>query len=158
MVEVELSQLTFTLLDEDGRDHVRRGMDLAFFERDEIILEMGQPGVSVFLIHKGEVAECTGDNIFLVSKGQLLTPPIDAGILDGITRGAVIELARAAGITVREIALTRHDVYIADEVFLTGTAVEVIAVVKLDSRKIGAGVPGPITRDLKDRFHKLTRG
>ena len=64
MVEVELSQLTFTLLDEDGRDHVRRGMDLAFFERDEIILEMGQPGVSVFLIHKGEVAECTSANIF----------------------------------------------------------------------------------------------
>ena len=112
---------------------------------------------ALMLNHKGEVAECTGDNIFLVSKGQLLTPPIDAGILDGITRGAVIELARAAGITVREIALTRHDVYIADECFLTGSAAEVIPVVKVDNRTIGAGVPGPITQDLIRRFHALTR-
>jgi branched-chain amino acid aminotransferase len=112
---------------------------------------------ALMLNHKGEVAECTADNIFLVRNGVLLTPPVDAGALEGITRDAVIELARAAGYEVRETALTRHDVYIADECFLTGTAVEVIAVVKVDSRKIGSGTPGPITRDLKERFHKLTR-
>ena len=70
------------------------------------------------LNHKGEVAECTGDNIFLVRGGVLQTPPIDAGILEGITRDAVIELAREAGIEVREMPLTKHDVYVADECFL----------------------------------------
>ena len=109
------------------------------------------------LNHKGEVAECTGDNIFLVRDGVLLTPPTDAGILEGITRDAVIELARAQGLEVREASLTRHDVYIADECFLTGTAAEVIPVVKVDGRTIGDGKPGPITRNLKDRFHKPTR-
>jgi branched-chain amino acid aminotransferase len=112
---------------------------------------------ALMLNHKGEVAECTGDNLFLVRQGVLLTPPIDAGILEGITRDAVIELARQAGIVVREIPLTRHDVYIADECFLTGTAAEVIPVVKVDSRTIGDGRPGPVTRDLMDRFHKLAR-
>ena len=100
------------------------------------------------LNHKGEVAECTGDNIFLVRDGALLTPSMESGILEGITRDAVIEIARAAGIVVREIPLTKHDVYIADECFLTGTAAEVVPVVKVDTRPIGAGVPGPITRDL----------
>jgi branched-chain amino acid aminotransferase len=112
---------------------------------------------ALMLNTKGEVAECTGDNIFLVRKGELLTPPIEAGILEGVTRQAVIELARAAKIEVREIPLTKHDVYIADECFLTGTAAEVIPVVKLDDREIGAGKPGPITRDLRERFHKLAR-
>lgn len=112
---------------------------------------------ALMLNHKGEIAECTGDNIFLVRKGVLYTPPIDAGILEGVTRDAVIDLAREAGIEVREIPLTKHDVYIADEVFLTGTAAEVIPVVKVDSRTIGAGKPGPMTLDLKKRFHKLTR-
>jgi branched-chain amino acid aminotransferase len=86
-----------------------------------------------------------------------LTPPTDAGILEGITRDAVIELARTAGYEVREVSLTRHDVYIADEVFLTGTAVEVIGVVKVDNRKIGTGAPGPITKELKEKFYKLAR-
>jgi branched-chain amino acid aminotransferase len=113
---------------------------------------------ALMLNHKGEVAECTADNIFLVRGGVLLTPPTDAGILEGITREAVIELARASGREVREVNITRHDVYIADEVFLTGTAVEVIGVVKIDSRKIGSGTPGPVTRDLMERFGKLTRG
>jgi branched-chain amino acid aminotransferase len=109
------------------------------------------------LNQKGEVAECTGDNIFLVKRGEVLTPPIDAGILEGITRNAVIELARGTGRTVREIALTRHDVYVADECFLTGSAAEVIPVVKVDNRVIGSGQPGTITRDLISRFHALTR-
>ena len=106
---------------------------------------------------KGEVAECTGDNIFLVRRGELLTPPIEAGILEGITREAVIELARQSGRIVHEIPFTRHDVYVADECFLTGTAAEVIPVVKVDDRSIGAGVPGPVTKDLLTRFHKLVR-
>ncbi|MEO8272180.1 MAG: branched-chain-amino-acid transaminase, partial [Aureliella sp.] len=75
---------------------------------------------ALMLNHRGEVAECTADNIFLVRRGELLTPPTDAGILEGVTRGAIIELAEQAGITVREITLTRHDVYVADECFLTG--------------------------------------
>ena len=112
---------------------------------------------ALMLNHKGEVAECTGDNIFIVRNGLLSTPPTDAGILEGITRDAVIGLAREAGIAVREVALTTYDVYVADECFLTGTAAEVIPVVKLDARPIGNGTPGPITRDLSQRFHKLTR-
>jgi branched-chain amino acid aminotransferase len=103
------------------------------------------------------VAECTGDNIFLVRGGQLLTPPTDAGILEGITRAAVMELATSAGITVRELSLSRHDVYVADECFLTGSAAEVIPVVKVDDRPIGEGTPGPVTRDLMRRFHDLAR-
>jgi branched-chain amino acid aminotransferase len=107
---------------------------------------------------KGEVAECTGDNIFIVRQGRLLTPPLDACILEGITRDVVIDLARQAGIAVLETPLTKHDVYIADECFLTGTAAELVPVVKVDSRPIGSGAPGSLTRDLMTRFHKLTRG
>jgi branched-chain amino acid aminotransferase len=116
---------------------------------------------ALMLNTKGEIAECTGDNVFLVRDGVLLTPPIEAGILEGVTRQAVIELAReqrgGRAIEVREIPLTKHDVYIADEMFLTGTAAEVIPVVKVDSRVIGTGQPGAITRDLMERFHKLAR-
>ena len=112
---------------------------------------------ALMLNHKGEVAECTGDNIFLVSKGELRTPPLDAGILDGITRQVVINLAREAGIEVREMPLTKHDVYIADECLLTGSAAEVVPVVKVDNRIIGDGCPGPITRDLTKRFREYTR-
>jgi branched-chain amino acid aminotransferase len=113
---------------------------------------------ALMLNHKGEVAECTGDNIFVVRNNTVLTPPLDAGILEGITRDTVIELGRKAGYEVRETALTRHDVYVADECFLTGSAAEVIPVVKVDHRKIGNGIPGPITKDLIERFRKLTRG
>jgi branched-chain amino acid aminotransferase len=113
---------------------------------------------ALMLNHKGEVAECTGDNLFLVRRQRLLTPPNEAGILEGITRDAVIGLARGMGIEVAEVPLTKHDVYIADECFLTGTAAEVVPVVKVDSRTIGEGVPGPITRELMTRFRELTRG
>ena len=112
---------------------------------------------AIMLNAQGEVAECTGDNIFLVKHGILRTPPISAGILEGITRNAVIELARAADIAVQEITLTRHDVYAADECFLTGTAAEVIPVVKCDDRVIGSGKPGPMTRQLRERFQQLVR-
>jgi branched-chain amino acid aminotransferase len=112
---------------------------------------------ALMLNHKGEVAECTGDNIFVVRSGRLLTPPPDAGILEGITRNAVMELAVAAGIECREATLVRHDLYTADECFLTGTAAEVIPVVEIDGRKIGAGVPGPVTGRLTRDFHALVR-
>jgi branched-chain amino acid aminotransferase len=117
---------------------------------------------ALMLNHKGEVAECTGDNIFVVRAvgglSRLLTPPPDAGILEGITRGAVMELAHAAGIDCREQTLVRHDLYTADECFLTGTAAEVIPVVEIDGRTIGPGVPGPVTARLIDDFHALVRG
>jgi branched-chain amino acid aminotransferase len=112
---------------------------------------------ALMLNHVGEVAECTADNVFLVKHGVLRTPPISAGILEGVTRNTVIELARAAGIEVQEIALTRHDVYSADEMFLTGTGAEIIPVVKVDGRAIGTGKPGPMTGQLRERFHVLVR-
>jgi branched-chain amino acid aminotransferase len=112
---------------------------------------------ALMLNHKGEVSECTGDNIFIVRQGALHTPSLDSGILEGVTRDAVIELARAAGHTVFERSMDRHDVYTAEECFLTGTAAEVIPVVECDGRAIGLGKPGPITKDLRERFHALVR-
>src|SRR3954471_3633046 len=112
---------------------------------------------ALMLNHKGEVAECTGDNVFLVRQSVLQTPPLEAGILEGVTCDAVIEIAREAGIEVREMPLTKHDVYVADECFLTGTAAEIVPVVRVDSRVIGSGKPGPMTRDLEKRFKKLTQ-
>lgn len=113
---------------------------------------------ALMLNHNGEVAECTGDNIFIVKRGVLKTPQPDAGILEGITRNAVMKLAVEAGITVQECVMTRHDIFTADECFLTGTAAEVIAVTSLDGRQIGTGKPGPVTNNLLERFRKLTRG
>jgi len=112
---------------------------------------------ALMLNTKGEVAECTGDNIFVVRKGAVHTPSIDAGILEGITRQAVIDLAQEAGLTVVERPMDRHDIYSADECFLTGTAAEVIPVIACDARPIGDGKPGPITKDLHRRFHDLVR-
>ena len=112
---------------------------------------------ALMLNHNGEVAECTGDNIFIVKHGVLKTPQRDSGILEGITRNAVMKLAVEAGVIVQECVLTRHDIFTADECFLTGTAAEVIAVISLDGRKIGAGTPGPVTTDLLHRFRKLTQ-
>jgi branched-chain amino acid aminotransferase len=112
---------------------------------------------ALMLNHQGQVAECTGDNIFIVKRDVLKTPPTDAGILEGVTRNTVLELARAASIPVQETALTRLDVHTADECFLTGTAAEVIPVVKCDGRAIGSGKPGPVTKQLRERFHQITR-
>jgi len=112
---------------------------------------------ALMLNHRGEVAECTGDNIFTIRHGSLYTPPIDAGILEGITRNAIIELARSVGINVIEATMTRHDIYVADECFLTGSAAEVIPVVKLDGRPIGDGKVGKITKQLSEAFHKHVR-
>jgi branched-chain amino acid aminotransferase len=112
---------------------------------------------ALMLNHKGEIAECSGDNIFLVKRGILRTPSIEAGILEGVTRDAILELAKKANIPVEQVPLTRHDVFTADECFLTGTAAEVIPVVRCDGRLIGTGKPGPITRQLRERYQALTR-
>ncbi|MGH7699920.1 MAG: branched-chain-amino-acid transaminase [Gemmatimonadales bacterium] len=109
----------------------------------------------VMLDSAGFVAEASGMNLFVVARGGLRTPPPYAGILRGVTRDAVIELAGEAGYGVEEPPLNRYDLYTADEVFLTGTAAEVVAVTRLDGRVIGAGVPGPVTRDLGARFRAL---
>src|SRR6059036_1276937 len=104
----------------------------------------------------GFVAECTGDNIFILKNGQAFTPPLSAGALYGITRGVVIDLAREAGISITEPNLTRYDLFNADECFLTGTGAEVIPVVKIDGRVIGTGKPGPVLKGLVDQYHSLT--
>jgi branched-chain amino acid aminotransferase len=112
---------------------------------------------AVMLNHMGFVAECTGDNIFVLKNGTLRTPPISAGALDGITRGAVIELAEREGIAVQEPTMTRFDLYNAEECFLTGTAAELIPVARIDGRQIGNGKPGPTTLRLMERFRELTK-
>jgi branched-chain amino acid aminotransferase len=112
---------------------------------------------AIMLNQQGEVAECTGDNIFIVSGGGIKTPPPEAGILLGVTRGVVIGLAREMGVEVQEVPLTRFDVMTADEVFLTGTAAEVIAVVRVDGRQIGDGTAGELTMKLLAQFRELTK-
>ncbi|MCY2977949.1 MAG: branched-chain-amino-acid transaminase [Planctomycetota bacterium] len=113
---------------------------------------------ALMLNHKGEVAECTGDNIFIVKNGTILTPPKDAGILEGITRNAILDLAKELGIVAHETTLTRHDLFVADECFLTGSAAEVIPVVSIDSRPIGQGKVGAVTTKLMAAFKKLVHG
>ncbi len=107
---------------------------------------------AIMLNARGEVAEATGDNIFAVKGKTLLTPPVHAGILEGITRNVVMKLAVREGYAVRETPLSRYDLYTADEMFLTGTAAEVIGVVNMDKRVIGDGQPGPVTRHLERCF------
>jgi len=112
---------------------------------------------ALMLNDQGYVAECTGDNIFIVSKGELYTPPEIMGVLRGVTRDTVLELAKKNKILTHEHVFTRHELYIADECFLTGTAAEIIPVVKVDSRTIGAGKPGQITIGLMKKFKELTK-
>ena len=112
---------------------------------------------AVMLNHLGFVAECTGDNLFIVKNNVILTPPAEAGILEGITRNVVMRLCKEHGLDCRERNLVRHDLYTCDEMFLTGTAAEVIGVVKIDGRTIGDGQPGSITRKLKDAFYAFAR-
>jgi branched-chain amino acid aminotransferase len=112
---------------------------------------------AVMLNAEGFVAECTGDNIFIVKEGQLLTPPLAAGALYGITRRVVMDLAAQAGLKVSESDLTRYDLFNANECFLTGTAAELMPVVKIDGRVIGTGTPGPVTGNLMTQYHALTK-
>ena len=111
----------------------------------------------LMLNDRGLVAECTGDNLFIIRDGVIFTPPISAGALDGITRKAVFDIAASLQITIREAELSRHDIYTADECFLTGTAAEVIAATKLDQRIIGTGKPGPVTERVITAFRELIR-
>lgn len=113
-------------------------------------------GEALLLNAAGQIAECTGDNIFLIQGGIVRTPHPASGILKGVTRDTVIDLAREAGLEVREEFLTPFDIYEADEAFLTGTAAEVIPMVTLDRRPLGNGKPGPITKDLIEKFHAHT--
>jgi len=110
---------------------------------------------AIMLNQDGFVVECTGDNVFIVKKGVLYTPPIYLGPLRGVTRDAIIELAQADGMTVKEEPFTRFEVYDADEMFLTGTAAEAIPVVKVDGRLIGKGTPGEITKKLIAKFREI---
>jgi branched-chain amino acid aminotransferase len=112
---------------------------------------------AVMLNSEGYVAECTGDNIFIVKNGAIFTPPIHSGVLRGITRGAVIDIAHLKEIPIHEEVMTRYDLFNADEMFLTGTAAEIIPVVKMDRRKIGDGKRGKMTAELISEFHKLTK-
>jgi branched-chain amino acid aminotransferase len=112
---------------------------------------------AIMLNAEGFVAECTGDNIFIVKEGHLLTPPLSAGALYGITRRVVMELAAESGLKVSEPNLTRYDLFNADECFLTGTGAEVVPVVKIDGRVIGTGKPGPVTENLVAQYHALTK-
>ncbi len=112
---------------------------------------------AIMLNQDGDVAECTGDNIFMVKKGVLSTPPKEAGVLKGITRNAVLGLAKAEGIKTEEKKIKQKDLYSADECFLTGTAAEIIPVTKIDQKKIGDGRPGRITKKLLEKFRELTQ-
>jgi branched-chain amino acid aminotransferase len=109
---------------------------------------------AIMLNEQGYIAEATADNVFVVHKGEILTPSASAGALKGITRASIIEIARDLGIPEREANLTRYDVWCADECFLTGSGAEVIPVVKLDGRVIGAGTPGPITQRVLAEFRR----
>lgn len=112
---------------------------------------------ALMLNDSGHVAECTADNLFVIKHGQVFTPPIAAGALRGITRGVAFEIAEELGIKITETDITRHDIFVADECFLTGTAAEVIPVVKADGRLIGNGKPGPISTKMIARFRQITR-
>ena len=112
---------------------------------------------ALMLNDQGYVAECTGDNIFIISKGQIYTPPECMGALQGVTRDTVLEISRKNKIPTHEHVFTRHELYIADECFLTGTAAEIIPVVKVDGRVIGNGKPGKLTLDLMKKFQALTK-
>jgi branched-chain amino acid aminotransferase len=111
---------------------------------------------ALMLNDAGNVAECTADNVFIIKHGQIFTPPITAGALQGITRSVVFDIAGEFDIKVIEADFTRHDIFVADECFLTGTAAEIVPVVKADGRIIGNGKPGPITTRIIARFREMT--
>jgi len=112
---------------------------------------------ALMLNESGYVAECTGDNIFMISEGELYTPPECMGALRGITRDVALGIAKKLGVPVHEHVFTRHELFISDECFLTGTAAEIVPVVKVDARVIGDGKPGKITKRIMAEFHKLTK-
>ncbi len=112
---------------------------------------------ALMLNDAGNVAECTADNVFIIKHDQIFTPPITAGALRGITRSIVFDIAAELGLSIVEADFTRHDIFVADECFLTGTAAEIVPVVKADGRLIGNGKPGPVTTRIIARFREMTR-
>ncbi|RDV84279.1 branched-chain-amino-acid transaminase [Ammonifex thiophilus] len=112
---------------------------------------------AIMLTQEGYVAEATGDNVFIVRNGVLITPPPHLGILEGITRNTVMDLARDMGVEVREAVFTRYDLFTAEECFLTGTAAEIVPVIEIDGRPIGEGRPGELTLELIRAFRELTK-
>ncbi len=160
----ELYQTGLTVITVPTRRNIPEGVNpriksLNYLNNIMAKIEANIAGVpeAVMLNQEGFVAECTGDNIFIVKNGVLKTPPPYAGILEGVTRNAVIELAQKRGIPVAEVMLPRYDLFTADECFLTGTAAELIPVTKVDDRVIGNGKPGPIFLQLLEDFHELVK-
>ena len=112
---------------------------------------------AIMLNAEGYVAECTGENIFILKDGRMFTPPLSAGALHGITRGTAIDLLAELGVPTSEPNMTRYDLFNADECFLTGTGAEIVPVVKIDQRVIGNGKPGPVTKKVGKAYHELTK-
>ena len=112
---------------------------------------------AIMLNDQGYIAECTADNIFTVHKGAIYTPSASQGALKGVTRGTIVDIAKALNLPLQEAPMTRYDVWCADECFLTGTGAEIIPVVKIDGRVIGTGQPGPLSQQLIEKYHALTK-
>lgn len=160
LYEKGLKIMTVTTRQRSANTQEPRIKSLNYLNNILVKIEASQTGSmeAVVLNDQGFVVEGSGSNIFIVNKkGELLTPPSYLGILEGITRNTVLELAREEGLTVRKVPFTRHDLYIAQECFLTGTAAELIPVISVDSRTIGKGSPGPVTKKLMDRFGQYAR-
>ncbi|MGI5823343.1 MAG: branched-chain-amino-acid transaminase [Dethiobacteria bacterium] len=160
LYEEGLKIMTVTTRQRSANTQEPRIKSLNYLNNILVKIEASQTGSmeAVVLNDQGFVVEGSGSNIFIVNKkGELLTPPSYLGILEGITRNTVLELAREEGLTVCEAPFTRHDLYIARECFLTGTAAELIPVISVDSRMIGKGTPGPVTIKLMDRFGRYAR-
>ena len=113
---------------------------------------------AILLSPQGYVSECTGENLFVVRRGRIFTPPLSAGALEGITQDSVITIARDLGYDVEYDNILRSDLYTAEEAFLTGTAAEVVPVASVDDRAVGDGRPGPITRRIQEIYHQAVRG
>jgi branched-chain amino acid aminotransferase len=160
LYEKGLKIMTVTTRQRSANTQEPRIKSLNYLNNILVKIEASQTGSmeAVVLNDQGFVVEGSGSNIFIVNKkGELLTPPSYLGILEGITRNTVLELAREEGLTSCEVPFTRHDLYIAQECFLTGTAAELIPVISVDSRMIGKGTPGPVTIKLMDRFGRYAR-
>lgn len=159
MYEQGMAIITATVIRNHPNSVPSRVKSLNYLNNILAKIEANDAGVpeALMLNHVGNVAECTADNVFIVRDGVVATPTTADGILEGITRDVIIKLCRKLGIPCVEKSLQRHDVYIAEECFLTGTGAEVIPVTKIDGRPIGNGSPGPITRKLLEAFHRHVR-
>ena len=159
MYEKGMSIITSTLTRNHPNSIPPRVKSLNYLNNIMAKIEAIDAGVpeAMMLNQQGNVAECTGDNIFVVRKGEVQTPTTSDGILEGVTRALILQLCGKLEIPRMEKTLQRYDVYTADECFLTGTAAEVVPVTNIDGRPIGSGEVGPITKRLVAAFHKLTR-